>query len=1295
MGMPRNRASSMLAALVTSMILALAGPAAAYTWTVNTNADTSVGTPPGTGTGDGGSPAGTGTLRYLMLNADPGDTIEFSCGTPCTITLGGPLPPITRSVTIDGGNNVIIDGANTWRAFFVDTNTVTIRNLTIQNVKATGGNGGAGKYSGGGGAGLGAGVFVNQAGAAVTLSKVKFINAAAVGGNGGASTATATNLGAGGGGGLGGNGGDGGTNGGTPGGSGGGGGALFGSNGADGGTTDGGAGAAYGGGGGTLNTGGADGAAGASSYAGGDTSAAAAASGFGGAGGFGGGGGGSVSTSTNERGGTAGYGGGGGASAGLYGAAGTGGGGSGGLSGSKTPTALIPGGIRGGISRSGGGGGAAAGPAVFVRAGTLTIVASTTTGQTATAGTGGTSTGGTAGDDGQSDATAVYNAGGTVNASATAGPLAAALPAPSYGLTVAASGDGRVTASAGSLDCPGTCSATLDTFDDTSFTTVTLTAIPGTGMVLGTWSGDCSGSTTTQVVTMSAARACTATFQAAPSPPPAPTPTPATPTVPVTPSFVTVPPAPVISAPSSASGSGQISLASSFTDSSALTFTAQQQGGAPLPGWLTFNPGTVSFSYTVPLPGTLPVQDADRPTRAARSVPANTVYAPSILLARVPVALTASGGGQSYVTTVQLDFYAPRGNVALALLSMSATGVLGNGAAGRSALSWDGGQAVFATAATNLFPEAANSYADIARYDGMSGRRDRLSQTAIPGGGVANAADGASVNPAVSADGAYAAFASDAPGVSAIPSLRLRQVYRASLVYPRVPLNEAATPTPQMVSATTTGLAGNAGSDNPALSRDGRYVVFDSAATNFAGNPDGVRQVWRKDLLTGDLTLVSAVAGAGNGPSLSPSISWDGRWVAFESTATNLAFGVSGSQVYLKDMATNAIRVVSAVGGRPGAGGSGAARLSARADRIAFATSTNDLGVANPSGRMQVVVADIASGVIRAVSTDVAADQPAMSADGRFIAFRVSGNGAAQVWIRDVERGVTALVSQAADGGAGNGDSGLPALSGDGSTVSFASSATNLVGGSPAGTQAYVAGNPLPLPDRTGYWYQPSAGGQGWVMERWGSRTYVGGLVYDGAGQANWVVGTCTLADLTCRGGLTTLSGGTPFGAATGPEPTAGAATPFAIVTATDGRSASLQVAGVAAQDLQPFAIGGSSTTGYAGLPEAGWWAEVGGTGGNGYFLDIDTQAAADGSVIQVGYVSILTFDAAGRAVWYSSQATLAADMSFSGTLNAYTGGTSGNVSPVGSLRLTFQGTERATATLPNGRVASLQRHRF
>lgn len=124
----------------------------------------------------------------------------------------------------------------------------------------------------------------------------------------------------------------------------------------------------------------------------------------------------------------------------------------------------------------------------------------------------------------------------------------------------------------------------------------------------------------------------------------------------------------------------------------------------------------------------------------------------------------------------------------------------------------------------------------------------------------------------------------------------------------------------------------------------------------------------------------------------------------------------------------------------------------------------------------------------------------------------------------------------------------------------------------------------------------------------------------------------------------------------------------------------------------------------YAGLAQAGWWYEPEAGNGIGYFLAIDSQPQADGSIAQVAYLAVLAYDASGAQVWQSSLATLAADQSFSGTLIQYAGGlpfraatagTSRSATAVGPVRMTFDGTDRARITLPDGRSANLVRFRF
>jgi hypothetical protein len=283
--------------------------------------DAAPGAPPGSGAGVAGD------LRHAIINSNPGDTIVFNCAAPpCTITLGGPLPPITHDLTIDGGTfgNLVVDGNSLYRAFWADSGTVTLHALHIQNVLAQGGAGGTGfPTAGGGGLGAGAGLFIRLA--AVTLSAVYFSGEAVAGGAGGAGQGS-----------------------GSAGGGGGGGGGLAGTGGA--------AGPPVGPGGGGVVPGG---------------SLVPAVHGGAGANGDG--------TSTTG---------------------------------------------------AGGGGGAAAGPAVFLFGGSLTIVNSGAATGTATGGVAGSSGAGapTAAAAGTADATPVFNFGGTVNGSATTGPVAGALP---------------------------------------------------------------------------------------------------------------------------------------------------------------------------------------------------------------------------------------------------------------------------------------------------------------------------------------------------------------------------------------------------------------------------------------------------------------------------------------------------------------------------------------------------------------------------------------------------------------------------------------------------------------------------------------------------------------------------------------------------------------------------------------------------------------------------------------------------------------------------------------------------
>ncbi len=877
--------------------------------------------------------------------------------------------------------------------------------------------------------------------------------------------------------------------------------------------------------------------------------------------------------------------------------------------------------------------------------------------------------------------------------------------AASYALTVAkaGAGTGTVIADSGAIACGATCTGTY-----AGSTVVTLTAAPTHGSTFAGWSGDCSGAATTAPVTMSAAKTCTATFD--PAVTPTPTPTPSAPPIPQVP----------VNVDTSGSGQGTVSLAGALANLPANTpITVQQTSGAALPTWLTFDTASLSFNYDVPLPSDLPIQPvatgADtRAAKVSRATVPNRVYPLSVLVQKVPVLLTA--GSAQYI--VNMDFYAPRSPVAMTAVSYSAGGRSGNAVSGKPALSWDGGQVLFETASTNLYPAFSN-HTMVGRYHALSGNRDLLSQTAIPGGGVANATDGPATAPAVSANGAYGAFAAAAASVTLDPSSALRQVYRTSLAYPRVSLNEAATPVPVMMSASATNAPANASADRPSISENGNFVAFESAATNLGMNASATSQIFRKNMTDGSVSVVSANAAgeAGNGDSRNASLSWDGRFVAFDSTATNLVAGVSGRQVYLKDLSTSAIFVISSTAGVAGNQQSVAPRLDGRAASIVFASQATNLGVGG-NAFWQVWRFDTVTGALTLVSATTAgragnqdSDQPTVSADGRFVAWRSAASdlgtlpaygSPTQIWVRDIFRGETVLVTQTDIGLPGGGNSYDPTLSGDGASIAFGSQARDLVNGSPLPGQIHLAANPLVLPARTAHWYAPTGGNQAWTIERWGNKAYIANLAYapDG-GVGTWVSGFCTVEGLTCTGTLNQVSGG---GTAVRAVNSTSIGT-VAMTFSADGTQVRLAVNGGPQQTLRLYPVMGPSITGFAGLPQNGWWWDAtNAAGANGVFMQFGTQNGANGTLNQTAHLSLLSYDADGAAVWYAAEGVLGQDRSLEATLYRYAGGAPvgqavGSLTPssvpVGTARLIFAGTDQATLRLPDGRTATLGRFRF
>jgi hypothetical protein len=268
------------------------------------------------------------------------------------------------------------------------------------------------------------------------------------------------------------------------------------------------------------------------------------------------------------------------------------------------------------------------------------------------------------------------------------------------------------------------------------------------------------------------------------------------------------------------------------------------------------------------------------------------------------------------------------------------------------------------------------------------------------------------------------------------------------------------------------GQQANGGSYDAAISADGRFVAFTSAASNLvAGDTNGSDDVFVRDRVAKVTRRVSVgpTGQQANGDSLKPAISADGRFVAFDSVASNLVAGdTNGSfDVFVRDRVAKVTRRVS-VGpaGQEANGGSYDAAISADGRFVAFISSASNLVAGDTNGSYDVFVRDRVAQVTRRMSVGPAGQQanggslqPAISADGRFVAFwswasnLVAGdtNNADDVFVRDRVAQVTRRVSVGPAGQQANDGSLHPAISADGRFVTFRSWASNLVAGDTRG----------------------------------------------------------------------------------------------------------------------------------------------------------------------------------------------------------------------------------------------------
>ncbi|MFI7601327.1 TolB family protein [Actinoplanes sp. NPDC049681] len=264
------------------------------------------------------------------------------------------------------------------------------------------------------------------------------------------------------------------------------------------------------------------------------------------------------------------------------------------------------------------------------------------------------------------------------------------------------------------------------------------------------------------------------------------------------------------------------------------------------------------------------------------------------------------------------------------------------------------------------------------------------------------------------------------------------------------------------------------------LSADGRYVAFESFASNLVGGDrNGVLDVFVRDTATGTTTLVSVDSSGvqADAPSFDPSISADGRYVAFASSASNLApeDKNDANDVFVRDLQAGTTTRVSVTASAAAGGWHADSELPAISGNgrfIAFETEAR-LVTTDTDGLRDVYVFDRVTGTperMTVTPTGEPANQhtfwagTGISDDGRFVTFEseasnlVAGdvNGQKDVFVRDRQQDVTKLVSITPAGVQGNGRSEDPSISADGRSIAFVTWATNLGEGTDGGWERKV-----------------------------------------------------------------------------------------------------------------------------------------------------------------------------------------------------------------------------------------------
>jgi Tol biopolymer transport system component len=379
-------------------------------------------------------------------------------------------------------------------------------------------------------------------------------------------------------------------------------------------------------------------------------------------------------------------------------------------------------------------------------------------------------------------------------------------------------------------------------------------------------------------------------------------------------------------------------------------------------------------------------------------------------------------------------------------ISIGLNGAEANGGSAVPTISANGRWIAFNSGATNLIEGDTNGHTDVFVHDRQTSLTSRVS---VGPDGIQG--DGGSYTATISANGRFVVFSSDATNL--VPG-------------------DTNGMTDLFIHDRQTGVTSYA--IGRSLSANGRFVAFTSDATDLVpGDTNSATDVFVQDRQTGATSRVSVgpQRKQANGSSYATDLSADGRFVAFQSDATNLTRGDTNGvpDVFVHDRQTGLTRRVSlGPNGKQANNGSGGASLSANGRFVLFVSDATNLVHGDTNNLTDAFVHDSKNGVTSRVSIGprgkqlkngfiyfIAGPGNQISGDGRFVVFDTDGihlvrddtNNNFDVFLHDRKTGVTSSPSVGHDGAQGSQPSYHSAISADGRHVVFASRATNFAPG--------------------------------------------------------------------------------------------------------------------------------------------------------------------------------------------------------------------------------------------------------